>query len=174
MEDLAQILETDLDRVLRAVSLACRLGFAERINPPAKGSASFRRAETVRAKRMSLGIDSAAESAAAERSALPNMSGDSGAVCAEADGDGDAEEADGDAEESSRRSFAAILVDTTLTSFLMMGNLSAGLKRHAVTLFEGGRLSDANVMDFTKELLSVESSDSTFEVRDCRTCGLTE
>ena len=157
MEELAHILETDIERVLRAVSLACRLGFAERISPLGRPASSRRGADSGRAKRLSLGID-----AGADAEALSAISGDSAAA---ADDGGGVEGDDDDDEESSRRSFAAILVDTTLTSFLMMGNLSAGLKRHAVTLFEGGRLSDANVVEFTNELLSVESSDSTFEVR---------
>eukprot|EP00191_Tetraselmis_sp_GSL018_P022956 CAMPEP_0177627496 /NCGR_PEP_ID=MMETSP0419_2-20121207/31236_1 /TAXON_ID=582737 /ORGANISM="Tetraselmis sp., Strain GSL018" /LENGTH=791 /DNA_ID=CAMNT_0019128657 /DNA_START=65 /DNA_END=2441 /DNA_ORIENTATION=+ len=40
----------------------------------------------------------------------------------------------------------ALVVDATVTSFLMMGNLP-GLKRHAVTLFEGGRVSGAETMN---------------------------
>ncbi len=32
----------------------------------------------------------------------------------------------------------ALVVDAEVTSYLMMGALSPGLKRHSVTLFEGG------------------------------------
>jgi hypothetical protein len=32
----------------------------------------------------------------------------------------------------------AILLDAEATSFLMMGSLSPGMKKHSVTLFEGG------------------------------------
>ena len=34
----------------------------------------------------------------------------------------------------------ALVVDAEVTSYLMMGALSPGLKRHSVTLFEGTRL----------------------------------
>ena len=34
----------------------------------------------------------------------------------------------------------AILLDAEATSFLMMGSLSPGMKKHSVTLFEGGAL----------------------------------
>eukprot|EP00798_Chlamydomonas_sp_ICE-L_P005845 gene5845-6131_t len=45
----------------------------------------------------------------------------------------------------------AVVVDAEATSYLMMGALSPGLKRHSVTLFEGGRVSGEEVM---KELIS--------------------
>lgn len=35
----------------------------------------------------------------------------------------------------------AIVLDAEATSYLMMGSLSPGMKRHSVTLFEGGVLS---------------------------------
>jgi hypothetical protein len=39
---------------------------------------------------------------------------------------------------AAERSAVAIILDAEATSFLMMGSMSPGLKKHSVTLFEGG------------------------------------
>jgi hypothetical protein len=52
----------------------------------------------------------------------------------------------------------AVVVDAEVTGFLMMGALTPGVKKHAVTLFEGGRIHGNSVIDELLQELRVSTS----------------
>uniref|UniRef100_A0A6M2DPN4 Protein FAM91A1 n=1 Tax=Xenopsylla cheopis TaxID=163159 RepID=A0A6M2DPN4_XENCH len=160
ISELASMLQIELDSVKQAVSLYCRLGFAHKkfdnveMNINKLHPSWLNRANPVRQSPVTpLTFDSALTppispvpiphcTVQSQSNTSPKTPNDSGARCGPRIG---------------------FLFDSALTAFLMMGNLSPGLKNHAVTMFEVGKLCDESLDSFLAELDKVSLLDSDGE-----------
>eukprot|EP00775_Hariotina_reticulata_P005967 gene5967-6206_t len=169
---LSEILGVSREQLHLATSLAVRLGFASKLgvggSPGDDGLAgalaSTRSAGSLEAmsSQATLAIpDNIEESTfAANRAPAGTGVGVSPPAAANLVAEGSWGAAGGAGEGGA----VAVVVDAEATGYLMMGALSPGLKRHSVTLFEGGRVAGAEVMEeLVEELAASAAAAQQFE-----------
>ncbi|CAN6480102.1 unnamed protein product [Victoria cruziana] len=149
--ELASTLQADLSQLQAAASFACRLGWAVKVIDPASVlqelnlPASLQSDEDYGSRASASSADLPADGSRSARgndTGLEKVKGISGPT---------------------RVSF---LVDANITSYLMMGSVSPGLKSHAVTLYEAGKLGDASILDLCKDLTTLEGTKFEGELQE--------
>ncbi|KAJ8541348.1 hypothetical protein K7X08_002164 [Anisodus acutangulus] len=152
--ELAATLQADLSQLQAAASFACRLGWAVKLIDPA----SILQDPNVPGSPKSLLSDEEDGSHASLGSA--NVSADGSAF----------QQVDIPWTENNSRTSGyarvAFVVDANITSYLMMGSVSPGLKSHAVNLYEAGKLGHASIADLCKDLGTLEGAKFEGELQE--------
>lgn len=149
--ELAATLQADLSQLQAAASFACRLGWAVKVIDPASVLHDS-------------SLPSSPSNILSDEDDVSHASVSSASIS-----DGNAlAQGDGTGAEKCRGSPArvALVVDANITSYLMMGSLSPGLKSHAVTLYEAGKLGDASIADLCKDLTTLEGKKFEGELQE--------
>jgi len=177
--ELASILQIDLSLVKNAISMYCRLGFAYKKNcemtldqcHPSWKEVPNSSNWSVIGRKMSVQVSAHQE----WDKFITGLTDESESMHIESNDHSNSDHISAIAEhnESQKAASCALLTssnsvsadqqrvalfyDSTLAAFLMMGNLSPGLKSHAVTMFEVGKLSDESLDTLLVELSKISN-----------------
>ncbi|CAA7030662.1 unnamed protein product [Microthlaspi erraticum] len=142
--ELASTLQADLAQLQAAASFVCRLGWAVKLIDPASVLHDKIMPGSPRAL-LSDEEDTSADGEAAQH------------------GDHIGAESSGSRSSHVR---VAFIVDANITSYLMMGSVSPGLKSHAVTLYEAGKLGHTSIPDLCQDLSTLEGAKFEGELQE--------
>ncbi|XP_028800326.1 protein FAM91A1 isoform X2 [Neltuma alba] len=150
--ELAATLQADLSQLQAAASFVCRLGWATKVIDPS-------------AILQDISIP------ASPRSVVSDEEGSHASLGSEnmlVDNDTNQQDVSGPGNYGLRSAYTrvAFIVDANITSYLMMGSVSPGLKSHAVTLYEAGKLGHASIADLCKDLSTLEGAKFEGELQE--------
>lgn len=151
--ELAATLQADLAQLQAAASFACRLGWAVKLMDPAS---ILQESAVPGTPRITHSDD---EDSSRANMGSTNMSTDGSAFKQDVSGTENYGPGSGYAR-------VAFVVDANITSYLMMGSVSPGLKSHAVTLYEAGKLGHASIADLCKDLSTLEGTKFEGELQE--------
>ncbi|KAF3340535.1 Protein FAM91A1 [Carex littledalei] len=145
--ELASTLQADLAHLQAAASFACRLGWAEKLMDADSILRESGTGPGLLSSILSDDEDGSNASISSDKSA-PQL------IVSE------------EPRKISGTAHVAFVVDANVTSYLMMGSLSPGLKSHAVTLYEAGKLGDSCIADLCNDLATLEGSKFEGELQE--------